>query len=150
MNKTTEVRTSTEKNPKYMRTALQMAKNRITKNRKAKEQALKKKTKTLRSERIGALQIAHNRTTESKSWVEDSPGKSTKGPHSKERKEPCETLNRTEPHRTRTEWKVANPPPPPPLLKKKLKRKRPHTKEPYEVLKGRQSLRRTTWWKKTC
>ena len=42
-NRTTQERTNPgEKKTKYLTSAVKMAKNRITKNRKAKEQALKK------------------------------------------------------------------------------------------------------------
>ena len=73
--------------------------------------------------------------------MEDGPGKCAKGPHSEERKEPYDALNRTEPHRTELSdrWQKRQSP----------EKKCPHPKEPYEVLKGRQSLR-TDWWKKTA
>ena len=50
-----------------MKTALQIAKNGDTEDRKDKEQA--------RAERIRALQTAQKTTPQEKSWVVDGPGK---------------------------------------------------------------------------
>ena len=61
-----------EKRTKYIKTALQTAKNEIPKDRKAKEQALAEK---LTNERIRALQTAQKTTPQEKSWVEEGSGK---------------------------------------------------------------------------
>ena len=56
-----------------MTTALQIAKDRTTKNRKAKEHALKNAEKW--TDPSSGEKKNQNRTTKSKSWVEDGRGK---------------------------------------------------------------------------
>ena len=73
------------KRTKYIKTSLEIAKNEIPKDRKAKEQELKKLT----SERIRALQTAQMTTPQEKSWVEDGSGKQREKVSLYERKEPC-------------------------------------------------------------
>ena len=62
--------------------------------------------------------------------------------HSEERKEPYNTLNRTEQHRKRTEWKKATE-------KKREQTKHSNEKEPYKSAKKNSRLEQTAWWKKT-
>ena len=62
--------------------------------------------------------------------------------HSEERKEPYNTLNRTEQHRKRTEWKKATE-------KKREQTKHSNEKEPYKSAKKNSRLGQTAWWKKT-
>ena len=59
-----------EKRTKYIKTALQIAKNETPKDRKTKEQARAEK-----AERIRGLQTAQKTTPQEKSWVEDGSGK---------------------------------------------------------------------------
>ena len=61
-----------EKRTKYLKTALQIAKNETPQDRRVKN---KPELKKLTSERIRALQTSQKTTPQENRWVEDGPGK---------------------------------------------------------------------------
>ena len=76
------LRINLRKKTKYIKTALQIAKDGTPKDRKAKERAQAEKPKNWTD---STLQTAQKTTTQEKSWVEDGSGKTAWKSHTQMR-----------------------------------------------------------------